>query len=605
MEFVLAAVLFGFAVAAASLGLRRYYAFHNETFDLALYARMAWGILHGSPWDPVVGAPIVGIHLAFVLIPLALLGEVFGHAETLLVAQACFGMLAAIPLARLAAARLGNAGAAVTAAAWVLYPNLWHVLSGEFHPGTCAALPLAWAVESGLRRAPREFLWSALLAVACREDLALVTFALAFLLRGDARARTEAPAFGHAAGRVMAISAVYFLLFALVLVPVFGPKTGSADLHFGKWGGSLGGIVLSVFTQPAALLAHVFAPERLLYLGKLLAPLAFLPLLAPRVALAALPVLAINLLSEWPTAIALDEHYQTVLLPVLFGAAVLGAERVARSVPAQLVLAAMLLSAAVAHALIGGTPLSRDWDPAPFARDARTEAAERAVAHIPEGRSVQAPYALMPHLAEREFVRKPPPPDMNTDFVILDGRHREAFRGDEDLIRTEEEPVLRDWLAKPSYGLVAREGPFYVLRRGVRTRDTVGGAFLRGRAFPDDATRIAACLGVRSAAVRDGKLVLSLVAKDACPSDLAVRLGCAWDPERVDLLFDGLLSPVLLERGDLLESTHDLSTEERACAFAGRMRIGTLRSSGARPDHEDPISVPLAVAPAATSVSPR
>jgi hypothetical protein len=84
---------------------------------------------------------------------------------------------------------------------------------------------------------------------------------------------------------------------------------------------------------------------------------------------------------------------------------------------------------------------------------------------------------------------------------------------------------------------------------------------------------------------------LELVARARCPSDLAIRIGSTPKPARVDLLFDGLLSPAQLAAGDLVRSRHPLSKDERAAIERHGLRVGVLRASGARPLPADPISV--------------
>lgn len=572
-------------VIFAKLGLARYETFHNETFDLALYARMGWGLWHGSFWDPIINASYAGEHLAFILLPLGLVGCVFGQVKTLIVAQAVFLAATAWPIARFGERRFGAAGAVVGALAWLLYPNLAHVAGFEFHPGTCAVLPLAWALDALDRGAVRAFVWSVLGVLVCREDLALVTMLLGVVAwRGE-------PALAKVGWRVALGSVAYFLLFALVIIPLLGPKQGSLSLHFGKWGNSMTGVVAGILKHPVEFWLHITSPTRVRYLVMLLSPLAFLSLLAPRWLLSAAPLLAINLLSSWPSAIELDSHYQTTLLPVLVVAGLAGAQTVARFVPAWLPLAMVGLATVVTHGKWGGTPASVDWDTHFYVADADAVAARRAVALVPGNVSTQAPYALMPHLAERPFIRRSPPPDGKPMYAILDGWHRAKFLHKEDLLRTEEEPVFRQWLGRQDYGLVAVFPPYYVVKRGHNVRRGLGARYIVGTAFPDDSTRVAACLGVRDAEVVGHEVRITLVARDVCPLDLAIRIGVEWDPDRMDLLFDGLLMPGHLQRGDLLVSPHVLSDEELAKVRKYGLRIGAIRESGARPEHDDPISV--------------
>src|SRR5262249_54142184 len=149
-----------------------------RTFDLALYARMAWGLVHGEAWDPIVGGNFLGGHLPFVLAPLGLLGVVLGTVPVLLVAQSLAIALAAWPLAQLGARRLGRAGGIAAAAIWLLYPNLGHVATYEVHPGTLAVWPLCCAIDACDRKRPCALAWLCAATVACRASLALQTFVL-------------------------------------------------------------------------------------------------------------------------------------------------------------------------------------------------------------------------------------------------------------------------------------------------------------------------------------------------------------------------------------------------------------------------------------------
>ncbi|MCA9580248.1 MAG: DUF2079 domain-containing protein [Myxococcales bacterium] len=575
-----------------ALAHRRFVTFHNGTFDLALYGRMAWGLVHGDFWEPVVGAAFAGVHLSFVMFPLGLVGLLFRYPETLLAAQAIAVALAVWPLAQIGQRHLGTAGALGAAFLWLLYPNVAHVATDEFHPGTLAVLPLALLLEAIDRGTPRSVLaWSVVL-IACREDLALTVVMAAGLWA------IVHPDHRRTAARLALGAGAYFLLFVFVLLPLFGPKEGSADLHFAQWGGSFGGILTALFTRPGEVMAYAFEAHRRHYLLLLFLPTGLLPFANPRWLLPLAPALAVNLLSAWPTASALDSHYQTIMVPTLVVATVLGAERASNLLagwkifgtarPLLVFAAALTL---VAHARFGGTPLSADWDPAPFEADARSGAARRVVDQIPEGVSIQAPYALMPHLVERSYLRKPPPPDYNTDYVILDGWHRERFRGKEDLLRSAEEPVFRHWLGRDDYGLVAVEEPYFVLAKGTPPRASAGRRFLRGTAFADDGVALTACLAVRHAQLHADRVDLTLVARGPCPQDLAIRIGSVWVPERVDLLFDGQLMPNHLRWGDLLVSSHELSPAERARIETDGLRVGALRTSGARPSPEDPPSV--------------
>lgn len=577
------------AAVHATLALLRYATFHNETFDLAFYARMAWGLAGANFWDPILNASVFGLHLSPVLLPLGLLGRIVGTVPVLLITQAAALSAAAWPLAQMGARRLGTAGAIGATLAMLLYPNVSHVASFEFHPGTVAVLPLALAVDAIDRKSARAFAWSVIGVLACREDLALVTAILgAIAWRG-------VPELRPVAKRVIVGSLAWLAIFVVVLHPLLAPENGSLEAHFGKWGGSLGEVVLTWVTDPFAVAAHLGEPHRLAYVPLILMPVGLIPpLLSPRWLLAIAPGVAINLMSDFPSTLDIESHYMTPAVPLIVASAVEGVGRFAQrrgSIAWRVVASgALALPAVVAHVAAGGTPIAARYPAEAFRSDERTEAARRVVERIPDGVSVQAPYALMPHLAERENIHRVPPPDMRADFVVFDLWHRERWRGNESLVRTSEEPNVRAWIGRRDFAMVYDRAPYVILQRGADPDRAVGRRYVVGFATPETRiTRLCACFGVARAQRAGGdRVALDLVVTGQCANDLSLRLGTTEKrPRRVELMFDGLLATSHLREGEIVRSTHTIP----GLGDARSIRVGAMRSSGARPAPEDPISV--------------
>ncbi len=515
-------------VVFATLGWLRYATFHNETFDLAFYARMAWGTARANLWEPIIGAPVLGLHISPILVPLGLLGMIFGTVPVLIAAQAGAMAATAWPFARMGARRLGPAGAVAGAAGWLLYPCTAHVATFEFHPGNLAVLPLAYALDALDREDARGMALGVLGVLLCREDLGLATGMLGVL------AWLTVPSLRRTGRNVTLASFGWVLVFALVLHPLFAPAHGSMQAHFGRWGNTATQVVVAWITHPGAVLAHLAVPFRLTYLPKLLLPLGLLSLLRPRWLLVAAPILAINLMSDFPGTTDLDSHYLLPAVPVLLAAAIDGASLLAQRIPATAAAGWLAVPVTIAHLIAGGTPIAADFDAAAFTEDAHARAARRIVDAIPPDASVQAPFALLPHLAERTWVWLPPPPEKQADYVVLDAWHRRRWRGRETLLRTKEEPRIRDWLGRDDHGLVMAAGDLLLLRRGGNPYGGVGARYVVGRAPANAGTRLAACLGLlgvhRAGADR---IALDLVARGPCPRDLAVRIGTRPTPTRV------------------------------------------------------------------------
>jgi uncharacterized membrane protein len=599
------ALIAAHALLTVLLARARYLTVHHHTYDLALYARLAWGLVQGQAWDPILGGDALGGHLSLVLLPLGVLGAVIGTVPVLLLAQSAAFAAAAWPLSLLAVRRAGPWAGVLVALGWLLQPNLGHVASYEFHPGSLAVLPLSWALaltdREPTQATRRTLLLLCALTVACRASLALQTLMLGIVLW-----RASGGAWRRSAMWLLLASVAWFALWMLGAGFDRGHSHAgsSLDQHYGVWGGSPLGALHALFTDPGKLLSHLATPERLSYLPRVLLPFALLPLLSPAGLLVALPPLALNLLSQFPTATGLDSHYLTTALPPLAWGAVIGAERLAnrlsrlrlpRALPSFVLShapAVLFCTAAfAANVIAGGLPWSHDFAARDFRPGRDTRARSRVLAVIPRGVSVQAPDPLLPHLIERVAVFRAPPPERRAELVVLDVAHRRRFAQREDLLRTVQEPGVRRWLARTDHQLVLATGDLLVLRRGRPPRDGLVRKYLVGPAPPGRGKRLAACLELRSAGVEPKAVVLELAARGPCPDDLALRLGGTPKPPRVDLPFDGLLSPAHLRAGELVRSRHRISAAEYAEIRRRGLHVGAVRSSGARPEPADPLSV--------------
>jgi hypothetical protein len=197
-------------------------------------------------------------------------------------------------------------------------------------------------------------------------------------------------------------------------------------------------------------------------------------------------------------------------------------------------------------------------------------------------------------LAERVRVHRGPPPERGTDFVVLELSHRTRYAQREDLLRTQEEPLARWFLARKDHGLLAAAGDLALLQKGGDPRGGYVQRYFasssqRARALAEPERELTECLAARAAWLSgaEPQLVIALSPRSACPSDLALRIGTRARPDRVDLLCDGLLSPAHFREGDLLLSSHALSAAEHAAARQGGLALSALRSSGAPPEPGD------------------
>jgi uncharacterized membrane protein len=299
---------------------------------------------------------------------------------------------------RLARKHLGSSRAGTLFAfAYLLYPPTTWLALNEFHPGGLAMPALLWAVWYLDEDRLALFAVFAVFAACCREDIPLVFVGLGIWY-----------ALAHGRRAVGATIAIAGIAWTLLAVEVVIPHVrGSETAFVGRYGEAR-----AALGHPAALLRLVFDRGGVHYLLDLVLPLAAMSLLAP-IALAALPGLALNLLSATPTQTSIHFHYTAAITPVLVAAAVFGAARLHarwRLPVAGIVLAAAL----VGNYRLGAIPLWRELPGGETlqARDAvvteHDRIAARALKLIPSDAVVSATNSLGAHLsARRRFLSFP------------------------------------------------------------------------------------------------------------------------------------------------------------------------------------------------------
>jgi len=404
---LLAAAITAYAAGFAALSALRHEAFFTGRFDLGNMVQAVWSTAHGHPlrMTDLHGEQIsrLAAHVDPILVLFAPLWWLWPSPHMLLVVQACVVAVGAIPVFLLARKQLESSRAALGfGLAYLLYPATGWLTLNEFHP-VALATPLLlfafWYLDED-RLLP--FALFAIAAATCKEEIALVVagFGIWYAL---AHGRWVAGA------AIAGVGAVWAAVAIAVVIPHF--NAGAESDFYGRYselGGSAGGILKTALTHPLRIAEAAFSARDLHYLLELVAPLAALCLLAPLVLVAALPELAINLLSSTTTKTSIHFHYTAGLIPPLVIAAIFGAKRLSRW--AFPVAAAIVVAALVGNYRLGPIP---GWRHLPGGQTFQATAArvtvhdhiaDRALRLIPGDAVVSATNTLGAHLSARTRV---------------------------------------------------------------------------------------------------------------------------------------------------------------------------------------------------------
>lgn len=429
-----------YAVVMGFIVLTRHYALRTHALDLGYYVQVVWSIAAGH--GAYVTLPPMhawGDHLSPVLYLLVPLGWIAPGAAALVLAQTAILAAGAFAVLAFGRQRLGAVtAAAVFALLYLVNPSLHGINLRDIHP-QAFAIPLL--IAAALAFDAGRYAWCAIalaLTLACREDAAIAVVGFGIWL-ALARRRWRL-------GAAVATASVLLLAIDLRYVMPYFRAEPYPHLHrYAYLGSSLGDVLLSIAFRPWRWLGVVLTGGKLVYVLLMLLPLGGLPLLAPRVLAAALPGLAMNLLSADPALFNFRSQYQSFVLPFLVLAAVEGYARIRDWHRAPALLALGLFASVLLTARTTNDLMVTRWRLGPGQR-----AAHELMGRIPDGRAVSVNERLVPHLATRREALIYPTGVGASDYVL------------------ELETALAKRPAQ-GYGEIARAGGWALLRREAAT----------------------------------------------------------------------------------------------------------------------------------------
>jgi uncharacterized membrane protein len=478
-------------------------ALQTSAEDLGIMDQAVWSVMHGQWLHQTIcnivsdtncysttGISRLAIHFEPILFPISLFYAILPSPKTLMVVQTLVVASGAFPAFWLARLRLRNElVAAAMALIYLLYPAQQAATVFDFHAVTLTASLLLFTLYFMYTRRTVWLFVFAVLAMACKEEIPLVIAIFGiWSIIFQQRWRSGLGLLLLSLGWIGCIFLVYHL---------FSP-TGHSLLasRYAYLGQNTVDIARTILLHPFSLLSqHVLEQNHRQYLRLLLAPVGYLPLLAPWILVLAIPSIAINLLSTDPNQYLGIFQYNAEIVPVLIFATIEAIvviiwafERCISSLREQnpqglaqpgnrLTTARNLerwLSSACLFILMGGIlfnmvrhdrvhgalPITAGFQwPQVVPHDIL---AQRFIERIPASASVSAQTNLVPQISERSAIYLFPYGDDRADYIFLD-----ITSSPYPSQSTSYMSAVKKVLMSGKYGVVAAQDGFLLLQRGL------------------------------------------------------------------------------------------------------------------------------------------
>jgi len=400
------------------LGALRHDRFRTFGFDLGIYDQATWLLSRvRDPFVTVRGLETFGHHVNVILLLLAPFYRLGAGPHFLLLVQIGAQASGAFAVFLLARDRTSDRWIALAlGVVYLLHPTSQWLVWEFFHPDAVSIGPLLFAYWASRERRWNWFALAALLALLCKEDVALVLVVIGFLIawRGDRRIGL---------GVSVASLAVY-VIDTRAVIPWQNGIGPFYDTYFGTLGTNPLQVALNVVRHPGTTWDLVRQHDRLEYLWRILAPFAFVPIISPSTFAIAFPMLVVNLLSSFPYTRDAHFHYSALVLVGVTIATVEGVARLPTRQTRRMLVVVVLAASVVTTVAWGPSPVGveyrRGWWP--LETDPRQAVNEAAMREVPASAAVSASYTYVPHLTHRVRVYEFPVPWLDINWGV-NGEH--------------------------------------------------------------------------------------------------------------------------------------------------------------------------------------
>ncbi|MFL5304711.1 MAG: DUF2079 domain-containing protein [Polyangia bacterium] len=467
----------GYTIYFSVITLQHHFRLETMGWDLGIENNLVWNAAHfNRPLfkTSIIGGPEsthLGFHETYISYLMGIFYRLAPRPQTLLVYQAAVVGGAALPLYAFARRHVGDWTACLLSILLLMYAPLQGSNLYDFHYLPFAPFFLWWCLWALESRRNVMATIAVILTLANREDMSalLMVVGLYLVLTG------ERPRAGLL---VAAISAVYFVVVKLILMPHF---LNGYPAYINQYEGLLpegdtgfGGVLKTVFANPAFTMTNLLERDKLVYVLEIVAPLAFFPWRRPIALLCVVPGFIFTMLAtHYPPLIQISFQYTAYWTSFLFIAIVANLAWIRRNEAAGLPGATRSRRAWLVVMTAGvlitsyqfGVVLQRHtaWGGfSPFrvgvtqADRTRHDDLYSLIAKIPQDASVAASESVVAHISSRKNAYSLRVAFNEADYVLA----RLPAGGDD-------RNNLLNALRTRHYGVLAQKGEFVLFKHGL------------------------------------------------------------------------------------------------------------------------------------------
>jgi len=290
-------------------------------FDLGMWNRHFWSLIHFDLGpNPVKGFNLFGDHASFLLVALAPIYALFQHVEFFFLVQSVAVGVSIFPAFLIARRYFNDWQSYVWIILFLSFFGFWSAFTYNFHEIIVGVPLLTWLIYFYIENKWKSFFIMALVLLLLREDMPLyvIAFALAALLfKGQRKIGLV----------LIAVSVAYYLVVTQLIMPYFSGVTYYQTVT--PLGSSLPQIAKNALLHPHLFINTFFSSDlKTETFLALFASFGFLAFLSPTGLLLLAPALIARFLSVQSYRWGFSEHYSATQGPLLFGAAILGANNI-------------------------------------------------------------------------------------------------------------------------------------------------------------------------------------------------------------------------------------------------------------------------------------